>query len=76
MGKKIVFEKEHLDFIDNRDKKIQELKKLLNEAYELSTWAASINFDGSENTKEWCDELYRKIENFQKHYEEISHGEH
>ena len=24
--------------------------------------------------KEWCDKMYRKIENFQKHYEEISHG--
>jgi len=73
MGKKIVFEKEHLDFIDSRDKKIQELKGLLKEAYELSTWAACMNFDGRANEKEWCDGLYEKIENFQKHYEEFDH---
>jgi len=29
MGKKIVFEKEHLDFLDQRDLKIRELKKRL-----------------------------------------------
>jgi hypothetical protein len=48
------------------------LLTLLDEAYELSTWAACINFDGSKNEISWCKALYEKIENFQEHYEK--HG--
>ena len=32
-----------------------------------------MDFDGRANEKEWRDGLYEKIENFQKHYEEINH---
>jgi len=38
---------------------------LLRQAWELSTWAATINWRGGENHKEWLDDLRTKIEKFQ-----------
>jgi len=68
---------ESLHAMPSRVKKLNDenerLRELLKEAYELSTWAACMNFDGRANEKEWCDGLYEKIENFQKHYEEFDH---
>jgi hypothetical protein len=50
---------------------IMRLQTLLMEAYQLSTWTACINFDGSPNEISWCEELYKKLENFQEHYENL-----
>lgn len=39
-----------------------DLGTFVDAAYGLSTWAASINWDGRGNTKEWLTELETKIE--------------
>ncbi len=41
---------------------------LLHQAWELSTWAGSINWRGGENQKEWLDDLRKLIEQFQSAY--------
>jgi hypothetical protein len=70
---------ESLHALPNRVKKYKSensrLKSLLKEAYELSEYAACVHFDGSQNTDIFLKNLEEKIENFQKHYEEINHGE-
>jgi disulfide oxidoreductase YuzD len=45
---------------------IEKLKELLLEGFELSAYAAAVNFDGSKNTKEWCDGLAKRIDDFQE----------
>ena len=41
---------------------------LIPQAYELSTWAAAINWSGGQNTKEWLKDLRSKIEVVQNLY--------
>lgn len=56
---------------DKINKEKNQLQNLLKEAYQLSTWTACINFDGSRNEIGWCKDLYQKLENFQEHYENL-----
>ncbi|MBY3432920.1 hypothetical protein HFN89_01850 [Rhizobium laguerreae] len=43
-----------------------DLESYVEAAYELSTWAACIKWDGSGNTEEWLDDLREKIEHLQE----------
>lgn len=45
---------------------------LLRQAWELSTWAGSINWRGGENQKEWLNELRNLIERFQAGYRDYA----
>ena len=47
---------------------------LLKQAWELSTWAGSINWRGGENQKEWLDDLRVLIEAFQTNYKAYEGG--
>ena len=49
----------------NLQARITELEALVKQGHKMSEWAACINFDGSRNTKKWCDELYKEIDDFQ-----------
>jgi hypothetical protein len=48
--------------------KHMETEYILRQAWELSTWAGSINWRGGENQKEWLDDLRELIEQFQLAY--------
>ena len=52
---------------------IAERDALAKEAYDLSAYAAAINWDGSPNTPEWFDGLRRRIERVQ--LRRVSYGE-
>lgn len=49
----------------NRRAAPAEFERFATAAYELSTWAACINWRGKGNEKEWLDELREKIETVQ-----------
>lgn len=52
--------------IERLNKELSVAKDLVIAGYRLSTYAAAVNFDGSKNELEWCDNLRHRIEEFQQ----------
>jgi hypothetical protein len=55
------------DLLDLRER-LQSLEAVAEAGYELSRWAASINWDGTPNGKLWLKDLQRHIERVQELY--------
>lgn len=49
-----------------------DLKTLAELGFCLSTWAASIHWDGSSNTNDWLKQLKKLIEDYQAAYSEVT----
>lgn len=60
--------------IDKLKSEIDKLKSIVEAGYDLSTLAASINWHGGKNTREWLADLCEQIVNYQKICREVGIG--
>ena len=48
------------------DNELEKLQSIIQAGYDLSAYAAAINWQGGSNTKEWLGDLRDMIENYQE----------